>query len=180
MGFVPWRLDLGARYTLAWGQDIDEDGEMDSEEGQRDFTLAQRGQSLDLRLQTGKTYLVKITQTKPSLREPLLPDLAVGRADVEYHNERGLLYVTTHNIGSADAKEYELLVTEKETGASMRAVGNSLDAPLDFTPKRTRFGFPFTPSKESHEFDIVVRSLKGQPDLTDANNTLTARLKFGK
>ncbi len=43
MGFVPWKLELGAEYALTWGQDIDEDGEMDSEEGQREFTLVQRG-----------------------------------------------------------------------------------------------------------------------------------------
>ncbi len=63
-------------------------------------------------------------------------------------------------------------------GNTNRAIGSSLNAPLDFSPKRTRFGFPFTPSKESHEFDVVVRSLKGQSELTDVNNALTVRLEF--
>ncbi len=104
----------------------------------------------------------------------------MGPADVEYHEDWGLLFVTAHNIGSADAGEFEVVVTEKETGNQMRAVGTCLDAPLDFTPKRTRFGFRFTPSGESHEFDIEVRSLIGQPELTEANNTLTAEVEFGE
>jgi hypothetical protein len=180
MGFVPWKLDLGAEYTLAWGLDSDENGEMDSEEGRRDFTLTQRGESIDIELQTGKTYLVKFTQTKPTPFDPLLPDLAVGPADVEYHKEWELLFVTVHNIGAADAAEYEVVVTEKETGEQMRAIGSCLDAPLDFTPKRTRFGFQFVPSRKSHQFDVAVRSLKGQPELTGVNNTLTANMEFGE
>jgi len=178
MGFVPWKLELGAEYTMAWGLDADENGEMDAEEGRRDFTMMQRGQSIEIELRTGATYVVKIAQTKPSPLEPLLPDLAIGPADVEYHDEWELLFVTVHNIGAANAGEYEVVATEKETGEKMRAVGSSLDAPLDLTPKRTRFGFRFAPSKESHTFDIAVRSLKGQPELTEVNNSLTATLEF--
>ncbi|MFC1734814.1 hypothetical protein ACFL1X_01765, partial [Candidatus Hydrogenedentota bacterium] len=180
MGFVPWKLDLGADYLLTWGPDIDEDGNMDSEEGRKSFTLAQRGKSLDIELQTGKTYLVEFTQTKPATLPPLLADLAIGTDDLEYHEKWELLFVTVHNIGAAPASEYEVVVTEKETGKSMRAVGSSLDAPLDFTPKRTRFGFEFNPTRKSHEFDITIRSLTDQVELTEVNNTMTASLEFAQ
>jgi hypothetical protein len=60
----------------------------------------------------------------------------------------------------------------------MRAVGNSLDAPLDFTPKRTRFGFRFEPSQKEHQFDVVVRTLTDQPELTGTNNSISAKLSF--
>jgi hypothetical protein len=180
MGFVPWKLELGAEYTAVWGQDRDGDDQMDSAEGRMDFTLSQRGQSVDLGLRTGKTYVVKITQTKPSPFDPLLADLAVGQEDVEYHAEWKLLFVTVHNIGAADAGQYEVIVTEQGSEKKMRAVGNSLDAPLDLTPKRTRFGFRFEPSHEQHQFDIVVQSLVAQPELTEINNAVSATLKFNE
>jgi len=180
MGFVPWGLELGAEYRAVWGQDNDGDDQMDSEEGRIDFTLSQRGQSVDLDLATGRTYIVKITQTKPSPFDPLLADLAVGAEDVEYHPEWKLLFVTVHNIGAAEAGEYEVIVTERDSAKSMRAVGNSLDAPLDLTPKRTRFGFHFEPSEKEHRFDVVVRSLIDQPELTESNNSVSATLKFSE
>jgi hypothetical protein len=178
MGFVPWRLDLGAEYTAVWGQDNDGDDRMDREAGRIDFTLSERSQSIDLELQTGKTYIVKIAQTKPSPLEPLLADLAVGEEDVRYDAEWELLFVTVHNIGAAEAAEYELIVTERDSARPMRSVGNRLAAPLDFTPKRTRFGFHFEPSRKQHRFDVVVRSLKGQPELTGTNNAVSAVLRF--
>jgi hypothetical protein len=178
MGFVPWRLELGAEYTAAWGQDSDGDDQMDREEGRLDFTLSQRGQSIDLDLATGKTYVVKITQTRPSPLDPLLADLAVGEEDVECHAEFKLLFVTVHNIGAAEAGEYEVIVTDRAAEKRMRAVGNRLDAPLDLTPKRTRFGFPFEPSDQEHRFDVVVRSLIDQPELTETNNAVSATLRF--
>ena len=178
MGFVPWKLELGAEYKAVWGQDSDGDDEMDSEEGSLDFTLNQVGQSVDIDLATGATYVVKISQTKPSELDPLLADLAVGPADLEYHDLWELLFVTVHNIGAVEAGEYEVVVTDRETGKTMRRVGASLDAPLDFTAKRTRFGFSFTPTQKTHQFDVVVRSLVGQRELTEINNTLSQSLSF--
>ncbi len=178
MGFVPWKLQLGADYSAVWGQDSNGDDQMDNEEGRLDFTLAQRGQSVDLKLHTGRTYIVKITQSKPSPFAPLLADLAVGEEDVEYHPDWKLLFVTVHNIGAADAGEYEVVVTEGESGQRLRAVGNSLDAPLDLTPKRTRFGFRFEPSQKEHRFDVVVHSLNDQPELTGRNNAVSVTLNF--
>ncbi len=180
MGFVPWKLELGAEYTAVWGQDNDGDEQMDSEKGRKDFTLAQRGQSVDLELQTGRTYIVKISQTKPSPFDPLLADLAVGEEDIEYHPDWKLLFVTVHNIGAAEAGEYEVVVTERDSAKRMRAIGNSLAAPLDLTPKRTRFGFHFEPSHARHQFNVVVRSLIDQPELTGTNNTVSATLKFNE
>jgi len=180
MGFVPWKLELGAEYTAVWGQDNDGDEQMDSEKGRKDFTLAQRGQSVDLELQTGRTYIVKISQTKPSPFDPLLADLAVGEEDIEYHPEWKLLFVTVHNIGAAEAGQYEVVVAEREFAKRMRAIGNSLAAPLDLTPKRTRFGFHFEPSHARHQFNVVVRSLIDQPELTGTNNTVSATLKFNE
>ena len=180
MGFVPWKLELGAEYTAVWGEDNDGDDQMDSQAGRIDFTLSRRGQSIDLDLRTGRTYVVKIIQTKPSSLEPLLADLAVGAGDVEYHADWQLLFVTVHNIGAAGAGEYEVVVTERESGNVMRALGNSLDAPLDFTPKRTRFGFRFEPARKRHTFDVAVRSLSDQPELTGGNNTVSAVLEFDK
>ena len=180
MGFVPWKLELGVEYTALWGQDHDDDDQMDSEEGRMDFRISQRGQSVDLDLETGKTYIVKITQTKPSPFALLLADLAVGEEDVEYHPDWKLLFVTVHNIGSALAGEYEVIVTDGDSTRRMRAVGNSLDAPLDLTPKRTRLGFPFEPSQKEHRFDVVVRSLINQPELTEMNNAVSATLSFGQ
>ena len=178
MGLVPWKLDLGADYKVIWGQDSDGDDQMDKEEGRMDFTLRERGQSVDLDLQTGRTYLVKMVQTKPSPIAPLQADLAVAEQDVQYHPDWQLLLVTVHNIGAATADEYEVVVTQRESGKTMRAVGNSLDAPLDLTPKRTRFGFRFEPSQEKHEFDIVVRSLTEQAELTGTNNTVSVTMSF--
>ncbi len=180
MGFVPWQLELGAEYTAVWGQDNDGDDQIDGEQGRIVFTLSQRGQSVDLDLVTGKTYIVKITQAKPSPFDPLLADLAVGEEDVEYHPEWKLLFVTVHNIGAAAAGEYEVIVTGRGSARGMRAVGNHLDAPLDLTPKRTRFGFPFEPSEKQHQFEVVVRSLRGQPELTETNNAVSATLRFGE
>lgn len=178
MGFVPWQLELGAEYTAVWGQDNDGDDQMDREAGRIDFTLSERSQSVDLELQTGKTYIVKIAQTKPSPLDPLLTDLAIGEEDVEYHAEWELLFVTVHNVGAAEAGEYEVVVTERDAARPMRSVGNRLAAPLDFTPKRTRFGFRFEPSRSQHHFDVVVRSLTNQPELTQTNNAVSAVLKF--
>ena len=178
IGFVPWKLDLGAEYTAIWGQDNDGDDRMDSQEGRIDFTLSQRGQSVDLDLAADRAYIVKITQTAPSPLDPLLADLAVGVEDVEYHAEWELLFVTVHNIGAAEAGEYEVIVTERESAKGMRAVGDKLAAPLDFTPKRTRFGFHFEPSRKQHKFDVSVRSLGDQPELTGRNNAVSVTLDF--
>ena len=178
IGLVPWQLELGADYTAVWGQDTDGDDKMDSEAGRLDFALEQRSQSVDLELATGKTYVVKITQTRPDPFCPLLADLAVGAEDVEYHPQWKLLFVTVHNIGAAAAGEFEVVVTDRASGEVQRAVGNSLDAPLDLTPKRTRFGFPFDPADQQHHFDVSVRSLANQPELTGANNTVSVTLQF--
>ncbi len=180
MGFVPWQLELGARYKAVWGQDNNGDDQMDREEGRIDFTLSQRGQSVDLDLKTGRTYVIKITQSKPSPFDPLLADLAIGPEDIQYHPEWKLLFVTVHNIGAAEAGEYEVVVTERASRKRMRAVGNSLAAPLDFTPKRTRFGFRFEPTRQRHRFDVVVRSLIDQPELTGTNNAVSATLEFNQ
>ena len=175
---MPWKLDLGAGYTAVWGEDADGDDQIDREEGRIDFTLSQRGQSVDLDLKTARAYVVKITQTRPSPLDPLLADLAVGAVDVEYHGDWQLLFVTVHNIGAAEAREYEVLLTERGSERSMRAVGAKLDAPLDFTPKRTRFGFHFEPSRKEHRFDVAVRSLTNQPELTERNNAVSVTLYF--
>lgn len=178
MGLVPWQLELGAEYTAVWGQDNNGDDQMDHEEGRTDFTLSQRGQSVDLELKAGRTYVIRITQSRPSPFDPLLADLAVGQQDIQYHPEWKLFFVTVHNIGAADAGQYEVVVSERASGKRMRAVGNHLAAPLDLTPKRTRFGFRFEPTRSQHHFDVVVRSLIDQLELTGTNNAVSATLEF--
>ncbi len=104
--------------------------------------------------------------------------MAIGPEDIEYHERWGLLFVTVHNIGAVKAEEFEVVVTDTESGKIMRAVGSELDAPLDLTPKRTRFGFQFQPSNETHTFDIEINSLKAQPEIGTRNNVLTATVEF--
>jgi len=178
VGLVPWKLELGAQYKAVWGPDADGDDEMDSESGSTDFELAERGQSVDLELNTRVSYVVRIVQTKPSPFEPLLADLAIGPEDLTYQKDWGILHVTVHNIGSAKAGEYEVLVWEVESGNEFRAVGSVLDAPLDFTAKRVRFGWNYQPTEKEHRFEVSVRSLKEQPELTMLNNKLDVTLQF--
>ncbi|MFC1734537.1 hypothetical protein ACFL1X_00360 [Candidatus Hydrogenedentota bacterium] len=177
LGLVPWQLELGARYKITWGPKADGDDEMDNQAGSFQFTLNERGQSIDVDMKKGTTYLIKIERIQASPFEPLLPDLAIGAEDIEYSPQWELLHVTVHNIGAASAGEYEVSVTEN-SGAIMTAVGNALDAPLDLTPKRMRFGFKWTPKKKSHSFSIEVKSRKNQPELTMLNNEVEATLEF--
>ena len=115
---------------------------------------------------------IKIVQTEPSDFEPALPDLAICVDDLEYKEDWGLLMITVHNIGAADIGEYDVMITETESGKTMSAIGSTLAAPLDFTPKRTRFGFQFAPTKERHSFVVEVKSRKGERELTLVNNSL--------
>ncbi len=178
IGVVPWKLDLGAEYRAVWGPDVDGDDQMDSEEGETEFKLLERGQTIDFNLNTDATYIIKIMQTVPSPLPPLLADLAIGPEDIEYHERWGLLFVTVHNIGAVKAEEFEVIVTDTETGKTMQAVGTELDAPLDLTPKRTRFGFQFQPTQKTHTFDIEIKSRKNQPEIGTRNNALTATVEF--
>ncbi len=180
IGLVPWKLDLGARYKVEWGPDNDGDDQMDRVAGETEWQLKERGQSVDLQLETDQTYLVVISQIGAGTEQALLADLAISPQDLEYNDDWGYLYVTVHNIGSATAGEYEVLLRDKESGKESRAVGSSLDAPLDLTPKTTRFGFPWRPTESAHEFEVEVKSRTGQAELTSRNNKIETTLRFGE
>jgi hypothetical protein len=180
LGLVPWKLELGAEYRVTWGPDAEGNGELGRNSGELVFRLNERGQSVDIPLETGQAYAVKIVQTTPTALQSLLPDLAVGPEDVDYSADWELLFVSVHNIGAAPTGEYEVLVQETESGRSWRAVGNALAPPLDLTPKKTRFGFKFQPTKDKHLFEIQVRHLKDQPEISSRNNSLKVEVEFAQ
>lgn len=71
----------------------------------------------------------------------LLPDPALSRYTTSYDAAHGVLTVTLHNIGSADATDVTVRV--HDTGGTVLAerTVDRIEAPLDLVPRRVKLTF---------------------------------------
>ncbi len=170
---VPWILDLGARYDLKAGPDNDGDGRMDHAAEQRAVLLQHRGQGVLLRFPGRTSYVVELKKLADHKSQELYPDLGLSQEDIQFVPEYRRVDVTVHNIGGAAARNVMVVLSDGEKEVGRQRIPN-IEAPLDLDAKWVRIGFPFTPSRDRHEFTAILDPDGLVEEINESNNKAVA------
>ena len=170
---VPWILDLGARYDLKAGPDNDGDGRMDNAAEQRAVLLQHRGQGVLLRFPGRTSYVVELKKLADHKSQELYPDLGLSQEDIQFVPEYRRVDVTVHNIGGAAARNVMVVLSDGEKEVGRQRIPN-IEAPLDLDAKWVRIGFPFTPSRDRHEFTAILDPDGLVEEINESNNKAVA------
>ena len=79
IGILPWHLEAGGSYRLAYGPDANEDEKMDSAVEEREFDFPQLGTPVYVKVKPRVTYVVEIDQVRRGRGAELVPDPALSR-----------------------------------------------------------------------------------------------------
>ena len=176
----PWLLQPGASYSVTYGPDLGEDGELDGVAGREEWRLEFRGQPCTVTLPPRTAYLIELRLTAPGGRPSLLPDLAITPDDIEYDDAGGVVNVRVHNIGSAEAGRFSVAVYDMSEG-SMSEVGRdaaaSLPAPLDLLPQTVSVGVAWTLESPPRDILVVLDPDGEINEITESNNSVRVKLE---
>ena len=131
-----WRLAPG-HYDWTMMPEVDE-GSVEAAHGE--FIYRERGQPLTLTVPPGQTHELRLKQTKPLPLRPLhLPDIALSSRDLVILDGRGgdaVVLATIHNIGSGDAGNVKVQLTDGEGNELARDSIQTMPAPQNLQPSR--------------------------------------------
>src|SRR5262249_37480224 len=101
---VPWILKQGDEFELLIGPDENDDGRPDRVTESRKFRLESTGQDVPFRIDGRSQLVLEIRRLSLGSEKPLLADLAVSSADIQFRPEFQKIDVAVHNIGAAPAR----------------------------------------------------------------------------
>ncbi len=157
---VPWHLEPGGTYVLRYGPDADEDEAMDSVLEQREFTFPQLGTPVQVTVAPRITYVIEVDQIERGRGPELAPDPGLSADDIRYIEARRLILARIHNVGSLPVRAVRVAAYDGDPQNGGTPIGTSfipsIEAPISLEPKTVTVGFPWTPSRESHEIYVVI------------------------
>ncbi len=175
VGIRLWRLDVGGKYELKFGPDMDEDWQMDHLGGSKEFLLEHRGDAVRFILPARELQLVEVRQIEPAANHAKhLPDLGVSDEDVFWLDE-GEVAVRVHNIGGADAENIRVRLLAVNGGTEERigdALISHLGAPLLLDPQTKLLSFPVGPDMRMRALVVVVDPDDEIYEITERNNRI--------
>jgi len=182
VGFRPWVLDIGAKYEVRAGPDVNGDDVMDRVEERRMLTIETKGFPVHVTIPGRETYVVEIEQTEAGTGTTLLPDLAVTDDDIECREQQGILNVRVHNVGAVTVEDALVKVYDGDPSSGGEEIGSAwvyhLPAPNHFDPQTLKVGVHWQPSEGEHEIYVVVDPEGELTEISDDNNTAKKRLTF--
>jgi hypothetical protein len=169
-----WELDPGASYRLTMGPDADGDGAIDKAEVERDFELAERGDSVSVRLPGRRTMAISIRQMRRRAARSPRADLAISSRDIRV-DPRGHLLVDVHNIGNRAADNVTVAFHDGDPARGGQLLGkvivSHLEPPNTLEPQIVRTGIEWRPSRKRHRITVVVDSENTVAEISEANNS---------
>lgn len=157
-----WRLEPGRYYAA-----LDEDSPAERPLVTYTFYVREKGAPLTLELPPRRLLRLSIARRYSARERESLPDLAVGRDDLKEAGP-GRVALTVHNIGTADAPSFEVLVlTTRRTVTRLEA--EALAAPLDLVPRSTIIPIDLDRADIS---EIVVDPHDSIEELYESNNRI--------
>jgi len=183
IGFCPWVLEVGGKYSLRAGLDADGDDRIDEVTDRKTFTLRSRAEPIYLDVPGRQTYVVEIEQTEPGIGvKVLLPDLAVTAGDFEYNAKRSILIARVHNVGALPVEDSLLRFYDGNPDEGGTLIASALIpyilAPNDFDAKTVRLGVSWKPSMPEHDLYVVLDPDGELTEICEANNIAHVRMTF--
>jgi len=183
IGFCPWILEVGGKYTLRAGIDDDGDDRIDQVTDTQTFTLDSRAEPVYLDVPGRRTYVVEIEQVEPGIGvKVLLPDLAVTSDGIEYNDRRSILLARVHNVGARPIENAVVRFYDGDPAAGGTAIGSALLPhllpPNDFDPKTIRLGVSWKPSKTQHNIYVSLDPDGDITEVSESNNVAHAEMTF--
>ncbi len=175
-GLSPWLLKPGDEFELTLGPDENNDGRPDSVTEKRKFRLESLAQDIPFRIAGRSALAVEIRRVlEGSKKTPLMVDLALTAADIEFRGEFAKIDVTVHNIGAAGARNVTVALLDEQQKEIGRQTIPNLAPPLDLNPQVVRVGFPFDLTKAvNRKFTVIVDPDNTVREITKGNNRATA------
>jgi hypothetical protein len=175
VGVVPWALELGGKYSIKVGPDANQDEVIDSVEYESDFVFLSRGQEVKFPMPGDSEQLVVVEQLVPGTgTRVLLPDLATTEAEVNVSQD-GAIEVVVHNIGSANATDFTVMV--KDPAANNTVLGKTevllLEPPKDLLPSIVTIQVWLNRAPVSGNVTVVLLAHENQTEITLLNNEVT-------
>jgi len=170
VGLKPWQLVPG-EYLLNRGVQQGNGPRPIAWEPPVMVTHVCRGTPIHLDIPPGSTSVIELRLQKELSRPALLPDLALDRKDVAITGND--VHVTVHNIGSAQANEFSLIL-ETESDAGWTAVSQTrvsgIPAVKDLEPATTHAVLTGAAPKPGVRFRVAVDPENLVDELYELNN----------
>ncbi|HXK60940.1 MAG TPA: hypothetical protein PLP42_13710 [Acidobacteriota bacterium] len=170
----PWLLQIGGRYSLTCGIDRNQDGEIEEIADRKEFDFRVPGQSVWFELPARVQAVIEIELIESGEVVAHRPDLALTSDDLEIGPAQQLM-ATVHNIGSAAAKEFQVIFFEGDPNNGGKEIGwtpvSFLAPPNDLTAQKIRVGIDFR-TAETRDYQVFVKVVSdpSQEEITLENN----------
>lgn len=165
-----WTLQHGV-YRLSVGPDRDGDDRMDRPRRTEEVEVA-RASSVALRLPPKLVTVVELRQLKKLDDIRRRPDLAISAREVRV--EGGAVTGLVHNIGSAEAPRFDVVLLDARGRVRGRRTLGPLAAPLDLEPRRVEFRFPRV-GGNVRGWRVVVDPQERVAEIYEGNNEVEVR-----
>lgn len=174
-GLVPWIFKQGDEFELTLGPDDDNDGRPDRVAEKRKFRLESTGQDLPFQIGGRSQLAVEIRRVSQGGKTPLMADLALTAADIQFRGDFAKVDVTVHNIGAAAARHVTVVLLDEQQKEVGRQLIPNVPAAMDLDPQVVRIGLPMELAKAvNRKFTAVVDPDNRLREITKANNRATA------
>jgi acetyl esterase/lipase len=165
IGLRPWKLETGARYRIAAGQET------------REQELAERGAPIEVMIPPRQEVLVRIEQIAPAPAPAPRADLGLTTHDIGWNAQTDQIEATIHNLGAADAHNIQVAFYRGKELLE-RAVITRIGAPLDLQRETITVGTwrHRDTMTEGDVLTVVVDPDGKIPEITRVNNRASWRL----
>jgi hypothetical protein len=180
IGVVPWELEAGGTYRLAYGIDDDDDGKIDKVTEQRDFVFPQHGSPIPIDVEPRTNYVIEIDQLKRGKPAGPAPDPGLAADDIRYAPERNLLMARIHNVGSLPIQDVKVAFYNGNPAANGRRIAlqqiPNLEAPNDLEPRTVTVGVNHTIDQPTDIYVVIDPDGEIEEEITTFNNAAHKRL----
>ncbi len=165
-----WALEHG-EYEVVTGVDADDDFTIDRGTKRRTVELA-KSDALAVTLPAQKVTIIEIRQKKRLDPIETRADLALAAREITVRGNR--VSGVVHNIGSTDAHEVVVALTDARGKVLDRKSLGSLAAPNDLVAKRMSFDLTL-PSNAGRGWKVAVDPGNLVPEIYEGNNTVRSQ-----
>jgi hypothetical protein len=171
-----WQLRTGL-YSVVLGTDKNSDGVIDEEVSRKNVRLLDSVNDIELEIPSGKNLLLAIEPVGVVPNQPVTrSDLAIHMRDMKIEKQKDAYQVSiaVHNIGSANAKGINVVLTiDGKTADSINVA--QLDAPNDLEPRMKTVSFKPQQIEAGQRFQITVKT--NAAEVTMLNNNIQGAFK---
>jgi Concanavalin A-like lectin/glucanases superfamily len=175
VGMRVWELENGS-YQVVEGTDVNGDDEIDVVTTKRTLSLKRRV-AIPLALRPRKVTIIEIRQLQKGTPLWELPDLAIGREDLQYDaaTDQGKLII--HNIGGKKSSSFTLVVENEKKAVLLRKEIDGLEAPVDLKPKTVSIELSGLRTRGARTLVLKIDPENKVEEITEENNQLRMQIE---